>query len=132
MRITSSVEEEAGVSRTGCLRGGDGEGDEACPAVDHRDLGVDMETTAEWPPAGTGSLRTAVVFYTFCSSVRTHKHIRVDPARHRNPILECMRMFVRKCRRIFLCLFPKQIQMYVVVGLRFQCHGLYCLSLCGG
>lgn len=27
-----------------------------------------------------------------------------------------------------LCLFPKQVQMYVVVGLRFECHGLYCLS----
>ncbi len=42
-----------GVSRTGWLRGGEREGDEACPVVDHWDRGVDMETTAERPPAGT-------------------------------------------------------------------------------
>lgn len=48
-----SVEEEAEVGRTGWLRVGEGEGDEACPAGDYRDLGVDMETIAERPPAGT-------------------------------------------------------------------------------
>lgn len=118
-----------GVSRTGCLRGGDGEGDEACPVVDHRDLGVDMETTAEWPPAGTGSLRTAVVFYTFCSSVRTHKHIRVDPARHRNPILECM--FVRKCRRIFCVYFLNKYRC--MLWLAFDSSVMvFIVSLCVG
>lgn len=72
VRITLSVEEEVGFSRTGWLRGGDREGDEACPVVDHRDHGVDMETTAEGPPAGTGSLRTAVVFYSLCLSLCAH------------------------------------------------------------
>ena len=48
--------------------------------IDCRDPGVDMETTAEWPPAG--SLRTCVVFFfscffTHCAPVyaHTHKHM---------------------------------------------------------
>jgi len=47
------VEEEDGVSKIGWLRGGEREGDEACPVVDHRDLGVDMQTTAELPLSGS-------------------------------------------------------------------------------
>lgn len=55
------------------MRGGEREGDEACPVVDHRDLGVDMETTVEWPLTTlTESLRPSVVFSLLCS-VRTHK-----------------------------------------------------------
>lgn len=80
--FTLSVEEEVGVSRTGWLRGGEREGDEACPVVDHRDLRVDMETTGEWPPADNDrvSENLCCFFFVFfnllCLSVRTHKHIK--------------------------------------------------------
>lgn len=57
LRITSPLE----FHRTGSLRGGEREGDEACPIVDHRDLGVDVEATAALPLTGTENV--FVAFY---------------------------------------------------------------------
>lgn len=127
MRITFTMEEEVGFSRSGWLGAGERDGDEAWPAVDHRDLGVDMETAAVRPPVGTDRVsENFCCFYLLYSSVRRHR------GHHRNPVF-CM--YVNVCQKMSkdcLCLFTKQIQMYVVVGLQFWCHGLYCLSLCGG
>lgn len=86
-----------------------------------------METAAVRPPVDTDRVsENFCCFYLLYSSVCRHR------GRHRNPVF-CMYLNVcQKMSKDCLCLFPKQIQMYVVVGLQFWCHGLYCLSLCGG
>ena len=59
------------------------------PAVDHRDLGVDMETAAVRPPVGTDRVsENFCCFYLLYSSVRRHRGC------HRNPVFlhvcECL------------------------------------------
>lgn len=91
-----------------------------------------MTATAERPPAGTDRVSENSCFLLnalFCTHTQTHKswHGMAEKS------YSCMYVYVcQKMSKDCLCLFPKQIQMYVVVGLQFQCHGLYCLSLCGG
>lgn len=104
-------------------KSGERKGDEECPIVDYRDLGVDMETTAEWPAAGTGRVSENFL----CKHTQTLKSWPGMSQESHSCIYACV-CLSKDC----LCLFAEQIQMYVAVGLQFQCHGLHCLFLCGG
>lgn len=115
-RITLSVEQEAVLVRSVCLRGGEREGDGVRPIVDCRDLSTDIETTAEWLPAGTDRV------YAHTNIYKLAWRVTKIPALH---VCVCLS---KDC----LCLLAKLIQMYVAVGLRSQCHGLHFVSLCGG
>lgn len=81
-------------------------------------------------PALTGSLRT-VVFYLMRSSVRTHKHIRVGMAWQKNPILACMCMFVRKCRRTVCVYFLNKYRCMLWLAFNSSVT-VFIVSLCVG
>ena len=84
--------------------------------------------TTDWPLSGTG--RELLLFFIYCAPMYANTNM-LELAWHSTVILfSLLCAHVRKFE--YLCLFPKQIQMYVVVGFQFQCHGLYCLSLYGG
>lgn len=57
-----------------------------------------MKTTAEQPPAGTDGVSDNFCWFLLIVL------IRVGPMCHRNPVLACMCMFVRKCQRI-VCVY---------------------------
>lgn len=69
--------------------------------------------------------------YLLCSSVHTHKHTRAGLTWHRNPILACMRMFVRKCRRIVCVYFLNKYRC--MLWLAFDSSVMvFIVSLCVG
>lgn len=86
-----------GVDRTGWLRSGEREADEACPVVDHRDLGVDMETTAERPPAGTDRVSENVCCFLLI-------------------VLLCMHTNLHSCIYVCVCLTENVKGLFVSIS----------------
>lgn len=113
----------SGVSRAGCWRGGERQGGQACPVVDHGDLGADVETVVDWP------LPTSTTFCCCCCFLTVLcVHTLTGLAQWSCSCTECMGI----CQKMLMaCLysFPKQIQMSATVCCGWPSFPVSCSSL---